>query len=110
MEEITHNNLPQAVTLLRTEISEIKRLLLKKGNPSQPDTPDLLTIREAAKLLHLSVATCYTKVFKRELPVMKQGGRLYFSKTELLNWLQKGRRKMKTEIEQSATDHVCLKK
>jgi hypothetical protein len=60
--------------------------------------------------LHLSVPTCYTKVFKRELPVMKQGGRLYFSKKELLDWLQKGRRKMKAELDQQATDYVTLKK
>src|ERR1035437_5929372 len=109
MTEITFNNLPEAVTQLRNDISEIKRLLLSKRGEPSPEADQLLTIGEAADLLHLSVPTCYTKVCKRELPVMKQGGRLYFSKRELLDWLIKGRRKMKSEIDQQATDYVHLK-
>ena len=110
MVELSFNELPAAVSKLCDEVNIIKKLLLSKSNEHKPEADQLLTIREAAVLLHLSVATCYTKCFKRELPVMKQGGRLYFSKKELLEWLQKGRRKTKAEIDQQATDYVTLKK
>lgn len=76
----------------------------------QNNTSDLLTIQEAANLLHMSVPTCYTKVSKRELPHTKKGGRLYFSRQELLGWLKQGRRKTNTELEQEANDYVALKK
>lgn len=53
----------------------------------QPDPDQLLTISEAAQILHLSVPTMYSKVSKGELPVMKRGKRLYFSKKELIEFM-----------------------
>ena len=51
----------------------------------------LLTIQEAAEFLSLTVPTMYSKVSKGELPVMKRSKRLYFSRTELLEYLKQGR-------------------
>jgi excisionase family DNA binding protein len=112
MEKTVFISLP--VEDLQTLIIDCVNACLKNHQPNktiiQNNTSDLLNIQEAADLLHLSVPTCYTKVSKRELPHTKKGGRLYFSRQELLGWLKQGRRKTNTELEQEANDYVALKK
>ena len=66
-----------------------------------------ITIREAAKLLNLTVPTMYSKVSRGELPgVMKRSKRLYFSRVELIEYLRKGRRKSNAEIEAEADKYL----
>ena len=60
----------------------------------------LLTIQQAAAFLSLTVPTMYSKVSKGELPVMKRSKRLYFSRTELMEYIKEGRKKSNAEIEQ----------
>ncbi len=107
---LTLEHLPEAVQKLHDRFDRIERLILKRNEPIQSNASDLVTIQEAADLLHLSVPTCYTKVSKRELPHTKKGGRLYFSRQELLKWLQQGRRKTNAELEQEENDYLALKK
>lgn len=52
----------------------------------------LMTIQEAAEFLHLTVPTIYSKVSRGELPVKKRSKRLYFSKLELIDYLNEGSR------------------
>jgi excisionase family DNA binding protein len=59
-------------------------------NESSEDV--LMTIQEAAEFLHLSVPTLYSKCSKGELPVKKRSKRLYFSKLELMAYLNEGSR------------------
>ena len=73
-------------------------------------TEQLLTIQEAAEFLSLTVPTMYSKVSKGELPVMKRSKRLYFSRTELLEYLKAGRKKSNAEIEQEAEAYLLNKK
>ena len=67
-------------------------LMNTKQESIAPDnqTERLLTIQEAAEFLSLTVPTMYSKVSKGELPVMKRSKRLYFSRTELLEYLKQG--------------------
>jgi excisionase family DNA binding protein len=79
----------------------ILKVLNDQTNPGE--TPEqLLTIQEAASYLNLSIPTVYSKVSRGELPVMKRGKRLYFSKIELLEYLKGGRKKSIAEIETEA--------
>ena len=55
--EITFEKLPQAVTQLLDKLENIERLLLIKSNTPQPESDILLTIKQAAEILHLSVPT-----------------------------------------------------
>lgn len=70
----------------------------------QPE--QLLTVQEAAQFLNLTVPTIYSKVSKGELPVMKRSKRLYFSSTELMEYLKEGRKKSNAEIEQEAEAYL----
>jgi len=100
MEQVlTFDQLPKAVTMLTNEVSELKRLLMERqAEPSTKSNDNPLSIREAAEFLNLSVPTLYSKVSRGELPVMKRGKRLYFSKLELMDYLKAGRRKSNAEI------------
>ncbi len=65
---------------------------------------------EAAEFLSLTVPTMYSKVSKGELPVMKRAKRLYFSRTELLDYLKAGRKKSNAEIEAEAEAYLLNRK
>ena len=108
---ITFEKLPEAVTMLTKEVSDLKRLLIEKQEQASTDQPEqLLTIQEAADFLSLTVPTMYSKVSKREIPCMKRSKRLYFSRTELLNYLKEGRKKSNAEIEQDAKAYLSNNK
>jgi excisionase family DNA binding protein len=107
MENLTFEQLPHAVTMLTKEVSELKRLFIEKqATPHKTDPERFLSIQEASELLNLSVPTVYSKVSKGELPFMKRSKRLYFSRTELLEYLKDGRNKSNFEIEQEAETHL----
>jgi excisionase family DNA binding protein len=104
---LTFNDLPEAVTTLTKEVSELKRLLIEKQEqPPNQQSEQLLTIQEAGAFLNLSVPTIYSKVSKNELPYMKRSKRLYFSRTELMEYLKQGRKKSNAEISQEAEAYL----
>lgn len=74
----------------------------------QPE--QLLTVQEAAQFLNLTVPTIYSKVSKGELPVMKRSKRLYFSSTELMEYIKDGRKKSNAEIEKEANAYLSNNK
>jgi len=112
MENLTFDKLPEAVTMLTKEVSELKRLLIEKQEQPTTDQPEqLLTIDEVATLLHLTKPTVYSKVSKNELPgVCKQGKRLYFDRQTIIDWIKQGRKKSNAEIEQEAKAYLLNNK
>ena len=108
-EPITLETLPKAFTGLQEKVNNIERLLLERSNPNpQPETDELLTVKDTAKFLSLSVPTIYGLIAKGELPVMKRSKRCYFSKIDLMNYLKAGRKK--TDIETTAEADTYLGK
>jgi excisionase family DNA binding protein len=111
MEKLTFEQLPEAVTKLTKEVSELKQLLINKSEQQPIQQPEkLLNIQEAAELLNLTVPTMYSKVSKGELPVMKRSKRLYFSRTELIQYLKAGKRKSSVEIDAEAEMYLSNSK
>lgn len=98
MEKITFEQLPETVALLLEKVERIETLLLEQP---ESHTDDLLNIRQAAKFLDLAVATVYSKVCRKELPVNKKGKRIYFYRSELTEWIKKGRKQTLSEIRES---------
>src|SRR5687768_13534004 len=105
MPTITFDQLPQAVSQLYDKLSNIEALL-KEVNNLAPKPDELLTVTEAARFLNLSIPTIYGKVSRNEIPVNKQGKRLYFYKSELGNWIKEGRKKTVSEIRQEAEEII----
>lgn len=101
--------------VIEARLSSIENLILDlKHSPLRVEPTEhpeqLLTIQQAAELLSLTVPTLYSKVSKSELPVMKRGKRLYFSRTELMEYIKEGRKKSNAEIEVEAEAYLTDKK
>ncbi len=112
MENVVFTNLsiPEIRQLFRQELETYFEANKQPEQPTTEQPEQLLTIQEAAKFLHLSVPTLYSKCSKGELPVMKRSKRLYFSRTELLDYLKEGRKKSNAEIEAEAKAYLSNNK
>ena len=104
--EMTFEKLPHAVAELSDKLDHLERLILSQSNTSQPDADKLLTIKETAVFLHLTVPTIYLMVQRAEIPVCKRGKRLYFSKLEITSWIMAGRKKTTLELEDKVNSFV----
>lgn len=98
MKQFTAEDLPKILQKMNLKIHKIEKLIKAGNREFKRENDDLLTIEKASELLNLSVSTIYTKVSKNEIPVNKQGKRLYFCRTELLDWIKSGRIKTVDEI------------
>jgi len=97
---LTHNDLPEYVSKIWAEVVSLREIIQKKDNQIslQNVEPDIVSIHGAAEILHLALPTVYSKTSKGEIPFMKKGKRLYFSKMQLLEYLKEGQSKSQSQI------------
>ena len=101
--QITFDQLPFAVGKLLQKVELLEQLLLSSQKNPTAEAPDkLLTVKQTAEFLNLTVATIYSKVSRKELPVMKRGKHLHFSEKELFDYLRAGKKRTNSEIEAEA--------
>ena len=93
MDNITFEQLPQAVSLLIERVgqltSKVEEALGKNDNP-QSRKHKLLTLDEVAVLLNKSASTIYTMTSEKRIPYHKQGNKLYFFEDEIIGWIEQG--------------------
>lgn len=106
MSNITFEGLPDAVASIHLQLEEIRNLLISGSLDKNEPQNDLLTVKDAAAFLSLSIPTVYSLISKGELPVMKRSKRCYFSKLELVQYLKAGRKKTNSEVEVIAKKHI----
>ncbi len=106
MKPYKFEDLPDILGALSLRIENIERILKNNAKEEKEIDDNLLTIQDASKLLKLSVATIYSKVCRNELPVSKKGKRLYFQKSELLDWIKSGRNKTIAEIQKEVNSRL----
>ena len=100
---------------LQNEVTETRQLVqklldrLNQPNQSSPASEELLTVGQAAELLNLTSATVYGMVYERRIPFSKPGGRLYFSRTELMAWVKNGRKATTDELEEQAHQQIATR-
>lgn len=99
---------PIRLNELETLVLNQVRKALSEVNPgkSDPIKDELLTISAAAEMLSVSVPTVYGYVHQRVIPCMKRRGRLYFSRSGLLAWIQSGKRSTLDEIKTNALNSL----
>lgn len=90
--------------------SLLNQIINKKDIVNNTIVNEIMTVKEVADYLSLSVPTIYGLNSKREIPCMKRGKRLYFNKTEINDWLMKSRKKTMDEIQQEAMDYIATRK
>jgi excisionase family DNA binding protein len=98
-ENIIRNNTEKESKLILIPLDQLQEIVSQavercfNSQKPEPIPDEMLTIREASKLILLSVSTIYGLVSRSQIPSNKQGKRLYFFKSELLDWIKSGRRK-----------------
>jgi len=109
-EVLTFEQLPNAVTMLTNEVSELKRLLIEKQE-QQPETDHWFNLNEFCDYHpdKPKKQTVYGWVQNSLIPVHKGGKKLRFLKSEIDNWIKKGRRKTLTEIADKAEQYLNKK-
>jgi excisionase family DNA binding protein len=67
-------------------------------NSVEKEHDKILSIQEASVFLNLAKQTLYSFTSKNIIPFLKKGKKLYFRKSDLINWLSEGKQKSKSEI------------
>jgi len=98
MKPFTFDQIPIMMNKIHDKLEHLEKLIVRISNVEE-NKEEVLNIQEASKLLDLSVSTIYSKVCKREIPVNKQGKRIYFYRHELMKWIKAGRVKTYLEIQ-----------
>ena len=106
--DLTFEQLPKAVSQILESLERIEHLLgqNESGNFTAISDGQILSVDEAAKFLNVTSSTIYKHTFRREIPHVKKGKRLYFVKSELVDWVKSGRVKTSYEIEQEAMSYI----
>ena len=97
---LSFNDLPTAVEGLYSKLESIEKLLAQKNESFNSD--ELLTVEGAASFLSLAKPTIYGYVHRCEIPFMKKGKKLYFSREDLMVWMESSKVQTSTEIKERA--------
>jgi len=99
---------------IQNDLTTIKLLLLDIQNQkplSLNKTPDdhILNVNEAGEFVGLKTPTVYSLVSQRKIPFSKNGKKLMFLKSELLQWVKDGRRATTVELDLIASRYIKSK-
>lgn len=72
--------------------------------------PDLLNVKQASTFLKQSEGTLYNNALKGTIPSYKKFGKRYFLKSELLDWIKKGKQKTKRQLAEDVNQKLCEQK
>jgi excisionase family DNA binding protein len=111
MENLTFNELPQAVTQLYDKLNNIERLLLEQGNEQPQETESWFDLSGLCNYLpdKPARATVYGWVHAGTIPVHKGQKKLRFLKSEIDQWLKTGKRKTLSELAAEAETYLKKK-
>ncbi len=102
---LTFENLPAYVFALGEKVDSLLDRLNQPTTSAQVEEFPL-TVQQAADLLDVTPATVYDLVHKRRIPSHRPGKRLYFLRSELMDWIRNGRRLTADELTSKASDRV----
>ncbi|SFC97728.1 helix-turn-helix domain-containing protein [Algibacter pectinivorans] len=97
MNTLSFDQLPNVVAELQRGQSEILALLSKKAKP-QPEIETPINLNEVSEITGLTKPTLYGYVQRNEIPHNKKGNRLYFFKSEIVDWIKTGKQKTLKEL------------
>lgn len=90
--------------LLKESVAEV--LKEQQSTTIDSNSDKLLSVKEASEFLNLARQTIYGFTSQNQIPFIKKGKKLYFSKAELTEWLQQGRNKTLNETKKLAEDYI----
>lgn len=90
-------------------IERLEALLLNKVK-TQPEIETPIQLDEVLPITGLKKPTLYGYVQRNEIPYHKKGNRLYFFKSEIIDWIKTGKQKTLKEIEADTDIYLSNKK
>lgn len=90
------NNPFEEITAKLDALAVDVRALKSRTNEKPADEVGGLEL--AVKITGLARRTIYKRTHRREIPHRRVGGRLYFRRSELLAWIEAGKRPMASEV------------
>ena len=100
--------------IINERLNVIEKLLIdiysKPVNSNAIKQNDIMTIKELAGYIDISLSCIYKMTCNREIPCFKRGKRLYFKREEINEWVCKNRKKTMEEIEEEATAYILKNK
>jgi predicted DNA-binding transcriptional regulator AlpA len=72
-------------------IAEDNIILLNPSEPKEKTQSDILYLEDVKKLTGYKDSTVYSKVCRKEIPVISSGRPLSFSRAEITQWIKDGR-------------------
>jgi excisionase family DNA binding protein len=96
--EVTFINLSEVKLrdIIREEMQSFVNAVLEQQNRIEAEDT-LFDVSGVAKYMNLSTATIYSKVSRGELPCMKKGKQLYFSKKAITEYIHSGNKNTNTQ-------------
>lgn len=89
---LTFDKLPEAIQEVNLRLKRIESILYENSQASPVEMDKRMNIQETSRYINCAVATIYGLVHRRLIPHEKKGKRLYFHKSEINEWLKKGKR------------------
>ena len=88
---------------LAQQMDRVENLLLELKTqlpaPLLPNPDEIGGIALACQVTGLAKSTIYDLVCKKQIPYMKRGKKLYFSRQELLSWIQEGKQQTRSDLQ-----------
>lgn len=97
--------LAEKLDIIEQKMSTLLDLSRTKSNSAIPEE-ELLDVKEASKLLKLSIPTIYSKVSRKELPRLNGSKKLMFLKSDLLDYLMSSKMQSVEEIKTDAIQQL----
>ena len=94
---------------IKNDVKEMKALILQKAN-YKPEVDNPISIKGVSELTGLTVPTLYGYCQRNEIPYCKKGNRLYFFKSNIVEWIKNGKRKTLKELQEEADSYLSNKK
>jgi excisionase family DNA binding protein len=91
--------------IILEKLNSIEKAIEKLN--AQPNSDDVfMNIEQVASFVGLSKTTIYGLTHDRSIPHFKTGKRLYFRKSEIVNWITSSKVNTKQEINQLADEYI----
>lgn len=84
---------------------KMEKLMKQKPEPNsqkEEESDELLGVKAVSELLGLAINTIHKKAYRKELPHMKRGKFLYFKRSEIMEYLNRGKVLSNDELEELA--------
>lgn len=104
----TFDQLPTLFGEFQKTVSRVENLLLQKETPQPED--EILDINKVVLFTGFSKPTIYGYCQKREIPHYKKGGKTFFFKSEIIQWLKEDKQKTLKELSEDADAYLKSKK